>query len=512
MAEHHRAFLYVLLLGLPALYVAARALSSLVDEQELKLWCGAWIISTAALFLTGSILLYTAAICVLSVYVHRVSKAPFLFYLILLLTAPAVGVNLGIPGLIGSIIELTPGRLFSLAFLLPSAIALRRGNNATALSGADKAFALFVIIVAVLSLRHGSPTHMLRACAVLLLDIMLPYYVFSRAPRTPEIIRWALAAIVFASLPFAMAGMFELLRGWRLYDSAILQWGVVLIQSYLFRDGMLRAAASSVEPISFGFACVVALGCLLAIRDRIKNVYLQMACFAVLCGGLVASLSRGPWLGAAVLLFVFVAARPKAVLTVAKAVTAASVVTVPVLLSPYGERIVRFLPFVGSVDTSNEDYRARLIDATFAIVGRNPLFGSTQYRFEPEMLAMIQGQGIIDVVNTYAAIALEYGLAGLIAFSLTMALAAAGLARLSFRSQSGSSTMVRAMLATLAAILLIIGTVSSVSVVPYIYWAFAGVSMAAARIKLDAGEATARPPVSPPLTVIGSLPISPFRR
>lgn len=503
MAEHHRAFLYILILGLPALYLARLALRSVVDERELKIWRNAWIVSTACLFLTGNMLAYAGAILALSLYVHRVSSQPANLYLALLLTAPAVGVNLGIPGVFGSIIEMSPARLLSLAFLLPTAVTIVRSAPKVPFSSADKAFVALVLLLAVLSLRHGSPTYMIRACAVILLDIALPYYVFSRSFQTAQSIRWALAALIFAALPFAMAGMFEMVRGWRLYDAAIQQWGVVLVQSYLFRDGMLRAAASAIEPISFGFVCMVAGGCLLALRERMSTRLTMIAMAAIIAGGLIAGLSRGPWLGAAILILVFAATHRRGFQTLAKVSLLGALFAVPILLSPYGDRVIRLLPFVGSVETNNEDYRAQLIDVSMAIVGRNPLFGSANYRTEPELLEMIQGQGIIDVVNTYAAVALEYGLTGLAAFGMTFMLLAVGLLRLCFRSEGDIQTLARAMLATLVAILITIGTVSSVSVIPFIYWAFAGLCMALIRVRAEASETA--PSQRPRLTVVGQF-------
>ncbi len=502
MAEHHRAFIYIMVLSLPALYLAQVALRSIIDERELRLWRNAWIFSTASFFLSGSILIYAILIGALSIYVHRVSPRPVFLYIVLLLTAPAVGVNLGIPGLFGSILELSPARILSIAFLLPAAVVLVRDRWQPTLSITDRLVAAFVLLLFLLTLRYGSPTYTMRAAAIILLDIALPYFVFSRSCRDTQSIRTMLTAILFAALPFAMAGLFEFVRGWRLYDGAIQQWGIVLIQSYLFRDGMLRAASSAIEPISFGFVCMVACGCLLAIRDHLARSWMQVAMAALLCFALIAGLSRGPWLGMAVLIAMFACVRPQGIRNLVKVATIAALPCMLLLFSSYGDRIVRLLPFVGSVETSNEDYRATLIDATIAVVGRNPLFGSIHFRTEPEILAMIQGQGIVDIVNTYAAIALEFGLVALASFVATFASVLPGLFVMSFKADPSQTSLVRGMLATLVAILLTIGTVSSVSVIPYIYWAFLGACMAVLRSEPQTSQ-DAKAPTSPRLVVLG---------
>lgn len=506
MAEHHRALIYVMMLGLPALFLARIALRGVVEERELGIWRNAWIFSTISFFLTGNVLIYAVSICALSVYIHRVSTAPTYLYLVLLLTAPAVGVNIGIPGVFGSIIELSPGRLLSLAFLLPAATTIIRSKREPSFSATDRLVAGFLCLLIVLSMRHGSATYVMRVCAVVLIDIALPYVVFSRSLRSAESIRVGVAALTFAALPFALAGMFEFARGWRLYDAAIKEWDVFLIQSYLFRDGMLRAAASTMEPISFGFVCMVACGCLLAVRDRVSTRWAFSGAALALIGGLVAGLSRGPWLGMAVLIIVLAAMRRQGALTLAKASSIAALLCVPLLLSSLGDRIVRLLPFVGTVETSNEDYRARLIEAAMAIIGRNPLFGSAQFRGEPEIVAMMQGQGIVDIVNTYAAIGLEFGLVGLAIFIAIFASVAPGLIRMCFSATVEGNSLAQAILATLVAILLTIGTVSSVTVIPYIYWAFLGMCMALLRIRATTPLATAPIPLSE-LKILGQPPM-----
>ena len=502
MAEHHRAFIYIVVLSLPALYLAQIVLRSIVDERELRLWRNAWLFSTAAFFLTGNILIYAMLIGALSIYAHRVSPKPAYLYIVLLLTAPAVGVNIGIPGLIGSILELSPGRILSLAFLLPTAFALVRNRQQLTLSVTDRLVAGFILLLFLLTLRYGSPTYSIRAAAVILLDIALPYFVFSRSCETTHSVRIMLAAVVFATLPFAMAGLFEFARGWRLYDAATQQWGLVLIQAYLFRDGMLRAAASAIEPISFGFVCMVAGGCALAIRNRVTWSWPQIAAVALIGVGLIVGLSRGPWLGMVALIAVFTWARPRGVGMLAKVGAIAALPVIPLLFSQYGDRIIRLLPFVGSVETSNEEYRATLIDATIAVVGRNPLFGTIHFRIEPEILALVQGQGIIDIVNTYAAVALEFGLVGLISFVAIFASVLPGLLVRSFKADPTHASVARAMLATLVAIMLTIGTVSSISIIPYIYWAFLGACTAMFRSELRKSE-DVEAPASPPMVVLG---------
>lgn len=98
---------------------------------------------------------------------------------------------------------------------------------------------------------------------------------------------------------------------------------------------------------------------------------------------------------------------------------------------------------------------------------------------------MIQGEHIIDIVNTYLKVALDSGLVGLAFFLSFFTTILIGLWRvLKFKvvRELGLDTSVRASIATLAAILVTIATVSSVDFIPYVYWSFAGLCVALIRI------------------------------
>ena len=250
--------------------------------------------------------------------------------------------------------------------------------------------------------------------------------------------------------------LIELLSFGRWVHNAVIQdRDVFLIQPYLFRDGLLRAAATSIEPIAFGFVFMTTIGAILAANRLVSNRSALIAVVGLVAVAMVVSLSRGPWLGTAVLLVVFASITTKGVVNLAKLAIVMGSIGAILLATPLGDRIVRFLPFVGSVDTSNEEYRSRLIDATLVIVSRNPLFGSLTYRNEPEMAQMIQGQGIIDIVNTYAALALDFGLVGLSIFLAIFLSIALKLIRICFATdgRDQNAVLMRALIATLAGIL-----------------------------------------------------------
>ena len=233
-------------------------------------------------------------------------------------------------------------------------------------------------------------------------------------------------------------------------------------------------------------------GCLLTLRKVPKFSTWHYVGLAILLLGLLSSLSRGPWLGFALFASLSLAAQPRT--AVKLLVWAIPFLAGAVHFSPGGfSRFVNLLPFVGSSDPGSEIYRSQLFTNAMIVIERYPLFGSLTFLQEPEMLRMIQGQGIIDVVNSYLQIALEFGLVGLFLFLTFFVALAASLFVQAAKSKVEPSPLNHAgLLAILLAVLVTIATTSSVSVIPHIYWAFAGICAALPRLRKDIDQ---EPPV-----------------
>jgi len=161
---------------------------------------------------------------------------------------------------------------------------------------------------------------------------------------------------------------------------------------------------------------VVCLGLYFFLKERLDRPWIRKLGGLLLLAGLIASISRGPWVGAVACLLVFLATGPKAMPKIA-GVVATGAASIPVLMMfPAGQKVVDLLPFIGTVEAENIDYRSRLLDNALIVIQRNLWLGSENYRDTPEMQAMIQGEGIIDIVNSYVAVALNSGMVGLALF------------------------------------------------------------------------------------------------
>jgi len=144
-----------------------------------------------------------------------------------------------------------------------------------------------------------------------------------------------------------------------------------------------------------------------------------------------------------------------------------------VMLAPLVPQLATFvdlLPFIGRAESENVLYRQRLIEVSLALIAQSPWFGVPGYLNYMEDLR--QGQGIIDIVNSYIAVALNTGLVGLSLFVGAFASVLWRLLGLRLRlgpSAEGSRVSV-GMMATLLASMAVLATTSSiVAVVPLTY-------------------------------------------
>jgi O-antigen ligase len=389
----------------------------------------AWFMLTFVGFLTPNIWLYILVAGPLMFWAGRKDSNPVALYLVLLQVIPPVSVPIPFPGTT-FLFEITNYRLLSLCILVPMVLRIRKDTAAgemRALQGMDLWLLGFGLLQTLLFIRpdipsafllHDSPTNLLRRLFLFLLDIYVLYYAVSRTCTNKAKIVDAMAAFCVVCCVMALEAVFESLRHWLLYQGLALRispddYGMRL--AYLMRNGVLRAQASAGHALALGYLLAVAFGFWLYLRPQIESRLQRTAITVVLWAGLIAAYSRGPWIGAVAIYFVIVALDPRAFGRIAR-VTAVMILPAAVIaLTPLGRRIAAVLPFMGgSVDSGDLDYRQRLASTSWNLIMNHPFFGDQD--FMSKMQQLRQGQGIIDIVNTYAGTALEYGLVGLSLF------------------------------------------------------------------------------------------------
>ena len=126
-----------------------------------------------------------------------------------------------------------------------------------------------------------------------------------------------------------------------------------------------------------------------------------------------------------------------------------------------------------------------MIDRSLLIINKYPVFGVFDPKQEPEMEDMVQGEGIIDIVNSYLIITLYNGLVGLslfVGFFTLVLLSILNKMRSIKDKQSEDYLCGRALLATLLAVLVTIFTTSGIGIIPIVYWSLAGLIFSYIRV------------------------------
>lgn len=495
MPEYIRALIVIIVLA-TAVFAFAKVLacSSACTIQDFELRRNMWFWITIAAFLTQDIWIFFIVTGVLLLLaVPRESNRLSMFFF-LLFVAPSIPVNISGLGLIKNLFELDYIRLLTLVVLFPSFNSLWKRSDIEPFGRptADKLIAGYLILQWLLMLKASTFTNSLRhGVFYSFTDVFLPYYVASRSLENVKEMRDSMMGFLVAALVLCVIGVFETARHWLLYSSVAdalhVRWA---LGHYLERtEGALRAQGSTGQSIALGYVIVVAAGFFIYLRRSVPRRIDRRLAMLLLGAGLIAALARGPWIGFAVMLLVFLAISPSERRGSTKYVPVGALVLVVLLASPAGEVIISYLPFVGNVDEQSVVYRQQLIKIGTQVVAQNPVFGASDYMYSPEMQNLRQGEGIIDIVNTYLAVALSSGLVGLSLFcGFFVAVAVAiikGMKNLPDRDDD-LHLLGRALLSTILGIMVIIFTVSSITVIPVIYWSVAGIGVSYARILASA--------------------------
>lgn len=362
---------------------------------------------------------------------------------------------------------------------------------------ADTRLRLFDRIVLIIGLyrlalqvQDDTVTNTIREYSYYLLDVMLVYWIGRRWVADRALIKESLSAFAFGVMIVCGIAAFEFAKRWLLYSTLAQTLDVPgTTGRYLSRGdtGLLRTFATTGHSIPMGYLAMVGILIWLGLSEAYKLPRRTMVLgLLIMAAGSIASLSRGPWVALVGALVLWYSMSPQGLKRLITAFAVLSALVGFALLTPARDEIISMIPWVGEADNYNIDYRERLIQVSYFMISENPWFGSATFMSAPIMQQLIQGQGIIDLVNTYVAIALSSGLIGtglfvsLLAGPLLMGMAQylKLLKRAKVNNaQELADPLFRAFLCVLFATIITIGTVSSITIIPWTYWLFIGVAV-----------------------------------
>jgi hypothetical protein len=390
-----------------------------------------WFVLTLTAFLSPSFWLFALVAAPVLVWGGRKDSNPIAFYLVLLHVIPPIPVDIPVVG-IRQLFSLDNYRLLSFCVLIPAAWRLRklkdtsriRGLRATDLS--ILAFGLLQLIIYVPpdlpnhTILQDSPTNVLRRAFLYFVDVYVLYYVVSRSCSNRRAFVDILGAFCLAGALMASVAIFETFRNWLLYANLGQRWGLREVYGsqygfYFVRAGFLRAQASAGHASALAYLLAIAFGFWLYLRGHVKSGWWRAAVPIVLWSGILASQARGPLLGAVGIYLAFFLLGPRAVPRLFRGLGVLAIVVGGLATTPFGARIINSIPFLGqSTDTASMDYRERLAERSWELIQLHPFFGDPLVITQMEDLR--QGEGIIDLVNSYAGTTLFYGAIGLAMF------------------------------------------------------------------------------------------------
>jgi len=505
MPGNLRALIVVCFIAFVAVLMLRRSAVKFISPADFRLWIKCWFAVTVIGFVAPNFwLMLTLTGIVVIVGCRREPLKPALFML-LFAALPMVGQGIPTLGIVNRVFTINHQLMLVLVVLGPLVFLAPRRDGATGLSVEDKFFFGFFVLSLGLYLRHDTATvtSFMREGFLLMLGTVIPYLAFSRYIRSRDEMNRVMLAFVVPVFIYGGIGIFEMVKHWSLYLHMPDAWGLGLGKGSSVRAGFMRAngPVGHGSPIVFGSLFVVAAGFLLALApDRVTGRQLWVGTGAI-WSGLISTLSRGPWVGAAVVYVVYWLTSPgKASKAVAYGLPV-SLVGLVLLATPFGTRIWSLLPFIGSTAAeSTVDYRQLVWDVSWGVIMKYPLFGHIEPRGLPEMQILMSG-GIVDVVNSYLVVGLEKGLVGLFLFvgffvTVLLRLRRAYLrhANLGYGATDRTADVRtgRALLATMVGLLVLLVTVSPVGHIPFLYWSLAGMCVAYTRCLNRSLESLAR--------------------
>ena len=388
---------------------------------------------------------------------------------------------LDIPGVFGIrfIMNMSYARFLIITLLLPLLLTGHHKKYAPyRFLGSDILVIGYVFVQGILGYRDNTFTNATREFIMLFIDIYIPYFAISRYITNIEELRQILSIFLLSICILSVISFIETSKYWHLYNEFTKHLQTKNnIPIYLIRSGMLRASTIFYTPIALGLASTMAFGTYLYLKRYINNTWLKYSIPVFILIGLATSLSRGPWIGFVVLLAVY-AYLNKTLFKNTFKYLILLIFLVPFLsLTSYWNTFISLLPVVGNVEIENITYRQQLFEISISVLQKYPFFGSPNFIDEPEMQQLIQGQGIIDIVNSYVRIMLTTGVIGLILFIsifITLLISAYKITILYIKTNTEMFDLGTSLIAIICSTLFIISTVSSIDYIPYLYWMFSG--------------------------------------
>jgi hypothetical protein len=359
----------------------------------------------------GQVYAAFAALCALVAYFTRYRATASGVAIFTIITMPAIMITV----MAGSLQLINISAETSVAIGLLAGSAVWKGRPGPSGIIRDLPAYSIILVLTFISARDTTATNILRVIFENLISFALPYTLVRNGMRDADSVRNTFLFITAAGVCLSAIAIFESVRVWPIYQAYGQQFGTMSIAGVKMRGGMLRAGGPLMNPPLSGALLALCFVTAFAARDLFRTATGHRIVLAVLAAGLFAMQARGAWLGAVCgTIGVMVSRRGiGGMIGYAAALSLAGVgVYIAASINP---RLADLVGFSADAKGSNE-YRDQLSDLGWEIVKAHPLIGQSSKVVQLQMASLRQGEGIVDFVNGYLAIALFTGLIGLMLF------------------------------------------------------------------------------------------------
>lgn len=408
------------------------------------------------------------------------------YYLAALFAVPTgIATTIPFPG-INYLIDVDFAKLAALLLFVPAIVTASRPEAARRAPAAGLWVFALVALLSIQLFRTENITNGLRGSIDYALLFAAPYMAIIRLAPGAERFDKVFAAFMALGLVTASIAIVSEAIGWNFYTYPVERHGAGLFADN--RGGILRVNVTTI-PMLVGFSSALGLIAVGYFRGE-KKLGAMSAWFyrGMLMAAALFTYSRGAWLAAGIgfatyYLFTRFPRGLRPLAMGAGVFIAAPAATFFAMSSD----LDRFDPY------GTFEYRRQLLEASLVQVRQHPMFGDPHFLTSGNFSHLVQGQGIIDIVNYYLQIVLEHGLIGLGLYLAAFLSVVIGLLRLGKEvrrhGDAGFERQRAAMLSALAAFLVMIATVSGVSLIPHVGVALLGLGaalLAAGRAKYAA--------------------------
>lgn len=473
MPEYIRSLVVILALAsIIFIFGRSAATAAAMSNVDFVFRRNTWYMVVTAAFLSYNYWIFVPLLALILYLRSKSEVNNVAMYFFLLLAVPHLTQTMPGFGVFGSIVEVDYVRILSLMLLLPVFLNAWRleKKNREKYTLIDSLLLIYVILNIVLEARYNSLSGLIRSSIYWFIDVIIPYYAISRYVRTVRIFNDVFMSFVVGGLIVSLIGIFEFLKSWLLYSSLNEALGLESISGYLDRGGMIRAMVSSGQPIIFGFVVAYAIPIYFYLRKLIPNKTIYFFGIFILFMGVIAPLSKGPWVGlfcSLIVVWLFLLEK-KEKYTI---ISIIFLLSVGILFSGSLERVTSFIPFYGDQDEGSTTYRQLIFNKSMSVISDNFYFGSGD--FADYMEDAKNGAGLLDLVNSYLVVCLYVGVVGLM---LYLAIFASSLYKVILKIRSSKSdveivALGYTLISMVVCVTVTIGTVSSITHVPNIIWA-----------------------------------------